>query len=217
MASVYPSLTLRTGDLLGLDTKALELGLGNQQALLFHQTGVIPPQINFHHDQALGERNCRFFMDETCLVSFTTLAQDEFWASVELVEVAHVGSGRNWKAREQVLTGLRAQGCILEGDEAARDFWVNQGYGIAADADYVLALVSATLNTYKCELLVPALVEYYLTRLAANAPVLISSIRQRFKPEELTLALQSKLQSLGSVKHLTGVLEEILAEKVIRA
>ena len=217
MSSGYPSLTIRTGKLPGIDPSIIEREFQNQQALIFRQTGVIVPLIGFRQAEGLEERNCQFLIEDRCVMSFTILESNEFWVPVQFADISKLGPGSRLQAREHVLPGFEPQGSIIKGDEAARELWQKDGYRTATGAEYVNAVVFDIIMAHLLEFLVPALVDYYLTRLAIRVPALISIVRQRFTLEELTSALGSKLQSLGSIRNLTAILEQLLAEQAIRA
>jgi type III secretory pathway component EscV len=75
--------------------------------------------------------------------------------------------------------------------------------------------VVALLAKYAELLIVPGLVEFYLGKLKARAPALVSAVRARFSIPVLVDALRAIVRGDRSIRDLAGVLNEILSEAVL--
>ena len=72
--------------------------------------------------------------------------------------------------------------------------------------------VTKLLDAHAERLVVAPLVDFYLSRLRATAPILISTVRRRFAMADLVKELRALIRTGGSLKDLQGILETILAE-----
>jgi type III secretory pathway component EscV len=207
----YASLVFCLGKSSAIDRAGLSNAFQQIQAEFFNETAVVMPLVEIREAKDLDNRTCRFLMNEVPLITFTSFASDEFWVDLPLAQVTSgTRFGRSWKAREHQLPGSPPAGAIVNGDEQARSLWQKDGYTTVTHINYPPAVAYNSLRSHTAELLSPDLVDYYLYWLSEKSSVLVESVRQRFTLEALTAALQSFLLTKGSIKNLSGVLEELL-------
>jgi flagellar biosynthesis protein FlhA len=196
---------------------ALETELRRLQESFFNELGVIIPPIRLREDENLLDNTYRLQMNDRVLDTIVGLEPDEFWLSFPARQV--VGTmwwGRTWQARNSPEPNTGDEASVVRGDETSRRLWEENNYQTKSPPEYIALIIVAALRKHAADLLVPDLVQHYMTKLRIRYPMLIDAISQRFDTESLTSMLRAKLERGTSIKDLPRVLENILVESVVQ-
>ena len=215
MDSTFPTLTLFVGPLPGIDRSRLEIELALLQTLFVDELGLITPLLNVQADESLPAGAYRLQLNEQRLPPIEGIKPHEFWVLYPADALTEPKFGRTWRARPAVEPNFGNAAAIVEGDDAARQLWQENGHDTRGPTEYVVFTVAAEIRKRADEFLVPALAEYYLTKLRSPYPALVDSARQQFDLATLTEALRAKLRARESIKDLRTILEDMLEARML--
>jgi type III secretory pathway component EscV len=237
MESKFPSLTLFTGQMPGIDLAELEKGLPAIQETLYYELGLITPLIHLENDKELPEQNFCVMIDDRRLERRTGLSAGEFWAAMTQ-EVYREGlqqlppdqnQGAELLLAEMILrdstdpnTGVPAivlrpsvvlEGIFVEANFDIVEYFRLNGITVRDQLGYVIFCVAADLRKHTDELLSTELARYYLKKIEPSFPDLVAAAEQEIGIEQIRQELQAQVKKGQSIFNFPTVLDQILTGK----